>query len=335
MLISTRSSLFAGKINRGVEILVASGVIKARKVGRRSRKGTKRRPRQRRTVWQIYNCLGDIYFRRAYRMSYQSFWELHKKLKSGIVQASQLQRRAREARDAVAQQKKSTTAPPVPNGTVTMSVRLACALRYFAGGSPYDIMAKYGVSHTVVLDSVWDVTEAINQCNEFHIQYPEDASEQRKIAADFQAHSEVGFDKCAGCIDGILIWTHKPTKKDAAETGVGEGKFFCGRKHKFGLNCQVVSDRRGRILDISIIYGGSSSDVIAFEGSDLYKRLESGLLAPGLCLFGDNAYLNSPYMATPYPNVGSGSKDNYNYFHSQVRISYIWYPDLYLTFLAS
>lgn len=41
-------------------------------------------------------------------------------------------------------------------------------------------------------------------------------------------------------------------------------------------------------------------------------------------LFGDNAYLNTSYMATPFPNVAGNedmkSKDNYNFYHSQLRI---------------
>ena len=86
------------------------------------------------------------------------------------------------------------------------------------------------------------------------------------------------------------------------------------------MNCQAVSDVRGRILDLSIGLPGASSDCIAFEGSDLYERLEGGLLKNGLVLFGDNAYLNMRYMATPFPNVSSGSKDDYIFFHSQVRI---------------
>ena len=64
--------------------------------------------------------------------------------------------------------------------------------------------------------------------------------------------------------------------------------------------------------------GGSSADCLAFEASDLYRRLEGGLLTDGLVIFGDNAYLNSTFLATPYPNVSGGSKDNYNYYHSQV-----------------
>ena len=86
------------------------------------------------------------------------------------------------------------------------------------------------------------------------------------------------------------------------------------------MNCQAVSDVRGRILDLSIGLPGASYDCIAFEGNNLYERLESGLLKNGLVLFGDNAYLNTPCMATPFPNVSSGSEDDDIFFHSQVCI---------------
>jgi hypothetical protein len=197
---------------------------------------------------------------------------------------------------------------------------LACALRYFAGGSPYDIMAKYGISHASVLESIWVVVEAVNSYDEFVIEYPASETAQLKIAREFQNVSEVQFSNCAGAIDGILIWIIKPLEEDAINAGCGRRKFFCGRKGKFGLNCQAVSDVRGRILDLSIGLPGASSDCIAFEGSSLYERLEGGLLKNGLILFGDNAYLNTRYMATPYPNVSSGSKDDYNFFQSQLRI---------------
>jgi hypothetical protein len=52
----------------------------------------------------------------------------------------------------------------------------------------------------------------------------------------------------------------------------------------------------------------------------LFHQLEQGILAPGLCLFGDNAYLNSTYMATPYAATSGGTKDDYNIYHSQLRI---------------
>lgn len=74
-------------------------------------------------------------------------------------------------------------------------------------------------------------------------------------------------------------------------------------------------------MDISIRYPGSGSDILAFEGSQLFQNLETeGFLADGLCLFGDNAYVNTPYMATPYTSTSGGPQDWYNFYHSQLRI---------------
>ena len=196
------------------------------------------------------------------------------------------------------------------NGPSETSIWLACAICYFAGGSVYDLMIKYGISNSAVYDSIWAVVDAVNLLPEFFIQYPDDCNRQKAVAAAFQTASTVRFDSCAGAIDGILIWMTKPTNPHCAEAGVRPKNFLCGRKHKYGLNCQAVSDCRGRFLDISMRYGGATADCIAFEASDLFQHLQSNVLAPGLVLFGDNAYVNSSFMATPFPNVRAGSKDN-------------------------
>ena len=134
-------------------------------------------------------------------------------------------------------------------------------------------------------ESVWAVVEAMNNLDVFNIEYPDSEEVQLELACKFQSVSEVNFSNCAGAIDGILIWILNPSEEDASNAGCG------GRKGKFGLNCQAVSDVRGRILDLSIGLPGASSDCIAFEGSDLYERLEGGLLNNGLVLLGDNVYL--------------------------------------------
>ena len=40
------------------------------------------------------------------------------------------------------------------------------------GGSPYDIMSKFGVSHTSVFESVWMVVETVNKLPAMNIEYP-------------------------------------------------------------------------------------------------------------------------------------------------------------------
>jgi hypothetical protein len=71
---------------------------------------------------------------------------------------------------------------------------------------------------------------------------------------------------------------------------------------------------------MSIVYGSASSDCLAFEGSDIYCQLEHILLHDYLVLFGDNAYLNLKFMVTPFPNVSSGSKNDFKFFQSQLCI---------------
>ena len=47
----------------------------------------------------------------------------------------------------------------------------------------------------------------------------------------------------------------------------------------------------------------------------------SSTFGGNLCLFGDNAYVQTPYMCTPWKAVSGGSKDAFNFYHSQLRIN--------------
>ncbi|KAL7487518.1 hypothetical protein ACHAW6_013108 [Cyclotella cf. meneghiniana] len=49
---------------------------------------------------------------------------------------------------------------------------------------------------------------------------------------------------------------------------------------------------------------GCASDFYAFDQSSLKKELDKeDFLVQGYCLFGDNAYVNSPNMCTPWRNM--------------------------------
>ena len=194
------------------------------------------------------------------------------------------------------------------------------ALRYFAGGSVYDIALVHGVAYTEVFKSLWKVVNAVNKCKELEIKFPDNWDGQRGIAAQFLKKSKAGFGTCVGAVDGILIWVDKPTDANCHDATCGAKKFFCGRKKRFGINMQATCDAHGWFLDIYLKHPGATSDYLAFMTSPLQHKLEqNGFLAPGLCLFGDNAYVNTPYMATPYRNISAGTKDDYNFYHSQVR----------------
>jgi hypothetical protein len=85
---------------------------------------------------------------------------------------------------------------------------------------------------------------------------------------------------------------------------------------------QATCDHNKKFLDIYLGHPASTSDYLAFSSSPLYCKLEQkGFMKQGLCLFGDNAYVNTLYMATPYKAVKEGAKDAYNFFHSNCRIT--------------
>ena len=164
------------------------------------------RRRIRRSVEDVYQQLGDLYFRRAYRMKYTTFKRLANDLRQSIVNISG--------------QKNGGQSRHGPNWRISPDVRLACrAIRWFTRGSPYDIMTTFGIGHTNTFNSFWYVVEAVNKHPNFVISYPDDHDTQRAIAEGFFKVSRAGFKCCAGAIDGILIWTHKSSKKDYRDAG--------------------------------------------------------------------------------------------------------------------
>ena len=86
-------------------------------------------------------------------------------------------------------------------------------LCFFAGGSVYNIAGNHGVCVQEVYKSVHVVIDAINSCESFDIVFPESEEEQQK---QFLMKSRAGFKNCVGAIDGILVWTDKPSISDLA-----------------------------------------------------------------------------------------------------------------------
>lgn len=276
--------------------------------------------RQRVPVRKIFDSLGPYYVRRAYRMTEEEFYNLHRVLFPYLGFNQHRKIHIATAKGIVTSQRIGAR-----NGRISSTAILSCAIRYFAGGSVYDIACAHGVSVRSVHNAVLKVVHAVNICPQMSISIPSDHGEQRQLAAGFQAKSAAGFDNCLGAVDGFLVWIEKPSIHEACELSKCSGpmKFMCGRKKKFGLNMMGTVDYLGRFIDVSICHPGATSDYLAFETSDLKYILEKpGFLAPGLVLFGDNAYPNTPYLVTPYKGtVGrQEDRDNYNFYHSQLRI---------------
>ena len=131
------------------------------------------------------------------------------------------------------------------NGEINSSQKLSVAISYFAGGAPHDLMSSHGIGYNDVYNSIWDIVDAINLCVKLRIKFPSQ-DEQKRIASSFARKSSVGFDNCVGCIDGILAWMNKATKKtlQVSDSRLGEKKISVAERKGLHLICKpfVITD---------------------------------------------------------------------------------------------
>jgi hypothetical protein len=120
----------------------------------------------------------------------------------------------------------------------------------------------------------------------------------------------------------MLVWTNQPTKQDCLDVGIGEHSFHCYRKDKFGMLLLAGSDARCRFKWADITHPGCASDYTAWVTSGLGMKLtepDQDIIAPGLTIFGDNAFVETQYMSTPIPGKKLSRYDNaYNFYFSQL-----------------
>jgi hypothetical protein len=260
--------------------------------------------RKRRDINEHFASLGPDIFRKMYRMNRDEFEKLHELL---LPRLPNIKKRSRGG---------------TPNGDICSRTRLCMALRFCAGGDKYDISATHVVHPNEVYKSLWLVVDAINNHPFFDITFPSSYEEQQKLADDFAAQSKCGFTQCCAAVDGMLVWMNKPIEK-INDAGIGPGRFYDGRKKKFGLNMQGTVDSKRRFLDVFVRHPGSAGDFTVWLDSPLREMIEEKrMLKPGLVLFGDNAYINTPYMVCPFKGGNlDNAQDAFNHYHSNLRIT--------------
>ena len=201
--------------------------------------------------------------------------------------------------------------------------KLAAALRYFAGGSYLDIRLVHGMSQSSVLRSVWETVDAIHASEALDLKFPwNDESKLQELEKGFAELSEGNIRGCVFSVDGFCVRIICPT-------GVNNARDYWHRKKFYALVVQAVVDAKGKFMAASFKAVGSTHDSLAFKMSAFYEKLKSGILErptglAGLRTYfgvGDDAYENSPFLATPWPSRNLPmDKDSYNYWQSRIRI---------------
>ncbi|KAL7541332.1 hypothetical protein ACHAWF_012614 [Thalassiosira exigua] len=269
--------------------------------------------RTRKTVEGMFTELGP-YARKAYRMSLDAFYVLHDTLEDALRQEFNVSERKRGSN---------------PNGNISTKLRLSAALRFFAGADVYSIILTHGIGLQTVYDSVYGIVNAVNESSSFSFNRNEASfpshAEQREIALGFLEKSGAGFDKIVMALDGMLVWTSQPSKRDCNEMKIGQRLWHCYRKDKYGWLLMAGCDHETRFRWADIRHPASTSDYLAWVTSDVGRKLDgddSDLILPNHSIAGDNAFVENMTMSTPIPghNVPP-HEDAYNFYLSQIRIT--------------
>ena len=189
---------------------------------------------RRRTIQSLHQEYGFL-FSRAYQMNYKGFMALHDLLQQGIREYIT---NNNNCTNYTSPNNESSSSFHVHNGHISSEIHSAVALRYFTGGHICITWNQKNRCLSICLGSCTCNKMTIEKC--------------KAMADEFSFRSKAGFDNCVGCIDGMLLWTEKTFCKECERVGVDSGKFYCGRKCKFGLNQQGVCDAHQCFTYISV-----------------------------------------------------------------------------------
>lgn len=182
---------------------------------------------------------------------------------------------------------------PNNRGRPLTPIQQVCiALNFYGGGHLTRIAGLCGgVSQKAAWCAVRRVTMSICRQKPNYIQFPSDAE---CAAAARRMEDRFHLPGFAFGVDGVIVKFEEAPR----EVPVGTVKQdFWGRKQTYCINCQVVGNDEGRILDICADWQGANTDARIWNSSPVkavIHRQSQFLVA------GDSGYPISPVCITPF-----------------------------------
>lgn len=241
----------------------------------------------------IFNNVNDVEFRKMFRFTRISFEKLLSLLSPSISTDSRFCNKQFDPIDP--------------------RIRLSAALRFFAGGQVHDIKLVHQISNTEFYKSIWLVVDAVNKKLKLDVNF-RNVNVLRNLEKGFRSKSKKQvFAGVVGAIDGLLVKT--------LISGPNGRRKVCHRKNLAGVNVQATCDSDKRFIDFDISFPASTSDTLAWLGTQVYQACVQEMLPKIFHFIGDNAYPELASMLVPCSGAVRGTdEDNYNFYLSQLRI---------------
>lgn len=245
--------------------------------------------------------MSNAHFKRMFRMSRNTFDILEQKLHDLRGESSIDEEQAARSSGSV----------------ISLRTRLACTLRWLAGGSYIDICFEFGVapgSFFVDGGVLWGTMDLLNDLFEIGLPVHDDRK-LRKMAREFSYWSKNKMNNCVLAIDGWVCRTRCPMK-----TEVEHPMSYRNRHECFGIVVLAGCDARMKFHMFCCVSAGSTNDIMAWHFSAMKQLLDSGGLPYPYYFIGDEAFINTDQFLVPWSGRGlPPDKDSFNFHLSSMR----------------
>jgi hypothetical protein len=284
----------------GVSILLATAVVVQFIKSEKKRRQANRR-RNRDYALNEMEAMSDVHFKRMFRMSRRTFEVLEEKLMDLL--GDEFVDEEQAARSS--------------GSHINLRTRLACTLRWLAGGSYLDICFEFGVAPGSFFVDGGLLSGTMTLLDEaFQIGLPvNDARKLRKMADEFSYWSKNKMTNCVLAIDGWVCRTRCPTKDEVQFPTSYRNRHEC-----FGIVVLAGCDACMRFHMFSCVSAGSTNDILAWHFSAMKKLLDDGGLPAPYYVIGDEAFVCTDQFLVPWSGRGlSPDKDSFNFHLSSMR----------------
>lgn len=196
-----------------------------------------------------------------------------------------------------------------------VEIKIASFLRVMAGGSVIDVGIAFDIGESAVyqyFESVLGILERVLSLAAF----PKSELQLQLAAIDFSTSRPMPnpLPGCIAAVDGIAIPILKPPES------MNPLNYYC-RKGFFSIAVQAIVDARYRFIAISAVCTGATHDSTALSVSNIGRYLQDGNLKKGYWIAGDEAYVCSDSLITPFArSFKTKFLDSFNYYQSSHRI---------------
>ncbi|KAJ2942141.1 hypothetical protein O0L34_g11054 [Tuta absoluta] len=202
---------------------------------------------------------------------------------------------------------------------IPIHIKILGALHFFVSGS-YQTAdggdSVISLSQPSMSRAIEEVTSAIVELlASDYIRFPTTVEEKRRTMREFQ--EKYNMPNVLGAVDGTHIAIFKPDGNDP----IAPGNLFYNRKGYYSINCQGVTNAKGKIISINPNFPGSVHDAAVWRASALSSHMETEFLQgmEDQWLLGDKGYPLLPWLMTPVSAPETEAEINYNTAHTSAR----------------